>query len=161
MPVELPVRVHATSIAIADCAAIIRGASGAGKSDLALRCLMMTPNGMIAEPARLVADDYTEIFDRNGTLFARAPEQIANLLEVRGLGIMDVDSVGEAEVVLIVDLVSASEISRFPDPAPQVLLAEDVRFPVLRLCPSESSAPAKLLLALDYIRRNGRLPVAN
>ena len=158
MPIELPVRVHATTIAIAGCAAIIRGASGAGKSDLALRCLMMAPNGLIHHPVHLVADDYTELFDRDGLLFARAPEQISRLLEVRGLGIIDLEATCEAEVVLVVDLVEAAELTRLPDPSAKVLLVQDVRVPVLRLSTSEPSAPAKLLLALDYVRRNGQLP---
>lgn len=158
MPIELPVRVHATTIAIAGCAAIIRGASGAGKSDLALRCLMMAPNGLIHHPVHLVADDYTELFDRDGLLFARAPEQISRLLEVRGLGIIDLEATCEAEVVLVVDLVEAAELTRLPDPSAQVLLVQDVRVPALRLSTSEPSAPAKLLLALDYVRRNGQLP---
>lgn len=158
MPIELPVRVHATTIAIADRAAIIRGASGAGKSDLALRCLMMAPNSLVAQPVQLVADDYTELFFRDNALFARAPEQISRLLEVRGLGIVDMETTCEAEVALVVDLVDTDELSRLPDPSSKVLLVEGISVPALRLSTSEPSAPAKLLLALDYIRRHGRLP---
>lgn len=158
MPIELPARVHATTIAIADRAAIIRGASGAGKSDLALRCLMMAPNSLIAQLVHLVADDYTELFFRDNALFARAPEQISRLLEVRGLGIVDLETTCDAQVALVVDLVDAAELSRLPAPSSKVLLVEGVSVPALRLSASEPSAPAKLLLALDYVRRNGRLP---
>ena len=44
-----PILVHATAVAIEGEAVLLRGASGAGKSDLALR--------LIDGGARLVADD--------------------------------------------------------------------------------------------------------
>lgn len=156
MPVELPVRIHATTIAMAGSAAIIRGESGSGKSDLALRCLAAAPSTLIESTAQLVSDDYTEIFLRDGTLFARAPESIKNLMEVRGVGIVKVEAIPEAKVALVVDLAEASTIARHPDmPAQADLLG--VQLPAIALCASEPSAPSKLLLALDQIRRHGRI----
>ncbi len=119
---------------------------------------MLAPNSLVDQPAHLVADDYTELFLQDEALFARAPEQISRLLEVRGLGIVDLETTCEAEVVLVVDLVDAADLSRLPDPSSKVLLVEGFSVAALRLSISEPSAPAKLLLALDYVRRNGRLP---
>ena len=119
---------------------------------------MMAPNSLVHQAVHLVADDYTELFFRDDALFARAPEKISRLLEVRGLGIVDLEKTCEAKVALVVDLVEAAELSRLPDPSSQVLLVECVNVPRLRLSTNEPSAPAKLLLALDYIRRNGQLP---
>lgn len=157
MPVELPVRVHATSIAMAGKAAVIRGESGSGKSDLALRCLMAAPGPLVPEKAQLVADDYTEVFKRGGVLFARAPEPIAHLLEVRGVGIVKIEAVPEAEVVLVVDLAPASTIARLPEPSTKAELM-GIELPAITLAASEPSAHAKLLLALEWVCRHGRLP---
>lgn len=157
MSVELPVRMHATTIALSGTAAVIRGPSGAGKSDLALRCLMMTPNPLVSGSVEFVSDDYTELFLRDDTVFARPPATIANLLEVRGLGIVEVKAVESARVGLFVDLADASTIERLPSELVQVDVIGH-SYPVLRLCALEPSAPAKLLLALESVRRNGCLP---
>ncbi|MBU1212537.1 MAG: aldolase [Alphaproteobacteria bacterium] len=157
MSVELPVRIHATTIALAGAAAVIRGASGAGKSDLALRCLMMAPNALVSCRAELVSDDYTELFLQDDAVFARPPAEIANLLEVRGLGIVEIEAVASARVALFVDLAEASSIERLPGQETQVDVVGRT-FPALRLCAAESSAAAKLLLALDFVSRHGRLP---
>src|SRR6476646_10534471 len=49
--------VHATAIAVGDACALIRGGSGAGKSDLALRCLTLGSSSVLPEPVHLVSDD--------------------------------------------------------------------------------------------------------
>lgn len=157
MSVELPVRVHATTIALEGSAAVIRGASGSGKSDLALRCMTMAPNALVETPVGLVADDYTELFLDGGTLGARPPVEIANLLEVRGVGLMEIEAVRNARVALVVDLAEADAIERMPMDKAQVDLV-GFTVPAIRLCAKEASAPAKLLLALDFVRRNGHLP---
>src|SRR5689334_23520913 len=54
---EASENVHATAIALGGNAALIRGAPGSGKSDLALRCLAIAPTALVPCPASLVADD--------------------------------------------------------------------------------------------------------
>ena len=77
--------VHATAIASAGAAVLLRGPSGSGKSDLALRCLYLTtPEGT---PFQLLADDRVIVEMSNGDLRARAPEVLRGLLEVRGFGL--------------------------------------------------------------------------
>lgn len=143
------VMVHATAIALGARAVLIRGPSGSGKSDLALRCLMQPPGGLIAEPAKLLADDQVEVVRIGARLEGRAPATLAGLIEVRGVGILTVPSTPAAEIALVVDIVpSGQSIERLPDPAPTVAIL-GVSLPQLRISPFESSAPAKLLLALD------------
>ncbi len=89
--------VHATAIAIDGRAVLLRGASGSGKSDLALR--------LIDAGARLVADDQSELWRRGEAIIVRAPATIAGLLEVRGIGIVRLDALPEAPLALIADLV--------------------------------------------------------
>lgn len=142
-------RIHATSIAIDGRAAIIRGPSGAGKSDLALRILALPASALIPHPARLVSDDYCEIEADGDRLRVRAPVTLAGRIEVRGVGIVPVPSLHEAVAALVVDLVTPPRLlERLPDPIPRVSLL-GVSLPLLHLSPFESSAPAKLLMALQ------------
>jgi serine kinase of HPr protein (carbohydrate metabolism regulator) len=140
--------VHATAIAVAGRAVLIRGPSGSGKSDLALRCLAFVPSPVLPLPVGLVSDDQVRIERLGNRLEASAPAAICGKLEVRGLGIVTVPAVPAAEVVLVADLVSPAEIERLPDPALTVnLLGIDV--PAIRLAPFEPSAPIKLLMWLS------------
>jgi RNase adaptor protein for sRNA GlmZ degradation len=120
---------------------LLRGASGAGKSDLALR--------LIDQGALLVADDQCALVRQGGHLIARAPAAIAGALEVRGLGLRDVPSLADVPLALIVDLVPADAqdlLDRLPDAATEEILG--VTVPYLALDPFAASAPAKLRMAL-------------
>jgi HPr kinase/phosphorylase len=140
-------RIHATAIAVGQRAIIIRGPSGSGKSDLALRCLAVAASQLVASPARLVADDQV-VLTRDGlALSAAAPQTLLGRLEVRGLGIIDVDPEQDARVVLVVDLVERSRIERMPDPWPTASIL-GLSVPVLHISPFDASTPLKLLTAL-------------
>jgi serine kinase of HPr protein (carbohydrate metabolism regulator) len=138
---------HGTAIAVDDRAALIVGASGTGKSDLALRCLALGPSPLIPTLARLVADDRVVLFPQEGRLRVAAPATIRGRLEVRGMGILEVPFVESAWLALIVELSAPEAVERLPDPAPRREV-QGVRLPALRLAPFEASAPVKLLLAL-------------
>ncbi|HEY0437794.1 MAG TPA: HPr kinase/phosphorylase [Phenylobacterium sp.] len=116
---------------------LIEGAAGSGKSDLALRTL--------AGGFRLVADDRVALWVSGGRLYGRAPETLAGLLEVRGLGVGPVGALPLAEVVLVV---RAGTPERLPDPEYANILG--LRLPRLVLELGESSAPAKLSHALSH-----------
>jgi HPr kinase/phosphorylase len=139
--------VHGTCVALGPHCALLRGGSGSGKSDLALRFLALAPEHEL-EP-RLVADDQVWIEAQgDGSLVASAPETIAGKIEVRGLGILDLPHREKARLTLVADLVAAEEIPRMPtDPWPRITLA-GVALPVVKLAPFELSAPLKLKLAL-------------
>lgn len=141
-------RVHGTCIAYGARAALLRGASGSGKSDLALRFLSLFKETDGETGAALVADDQTEVRLDGDTLIARAPDTIAGRMEVRGVGIVEVPHRAEATLALVVDLVAPDQVPRLPpDPAPTTaILGRPV--PVVRLDPFEPSAPVKLKLAL-------------
>lgn len=148
--------VHATAIAVGGRAAVIRGESGAGKSDLALRCLAMAPSPLVALPAMLVADDQVRLLRSGDALLATAPDSLRGKLEVRGLGIVIVPCTPSATVSLIVDLGRPETIERMPGLDSRAgLLGVDL--PLLRLAPFEPSAPAKLLVALATLA--GQIPL--
>jgi len=140
-------RIHGTCVALGPHAALIRGPSGSGKSDLALRFLALA-----AEPGLeplLVADDQVWVErDNDGSLAASAPPTLAGKIEVRGLGIVEVPHRGAARLALAVDLVLPQEVPRMPpDPLDRITLA-GATLTVVKLAPFELSAPLKLRLAL-------------
>src|SRR6478672_5986521 len=90
--------VHASTVAMDGRAVLLVGPSGAGKSDLALRLL---DRGFI-----LVSDDQTIIRKDGDRLLASAPPNIAGKLEVRGIGILDVERVDNIPIALLVELTS-------------------------------------------------------
>jgi HPr kinase/phosphorylase len=98
---------HASCVAIAGRGILILGASGSGKSHLAL--------GLISRGASLVADDRVELLRRGPALVARAPFAIAGLIEARGLGILRAPAMPEAPVALAVDL-DRPATARMPQP---------------------------------------------
>lgn len=132
---------HATAIALylpgGWRAALITGASGAGKSDLALR--------LLAAGGRLVADDRTLVWASGGQLWARGPETLQGMVEARGVGLMAAPTLGLAPIGLLVAL-DGPPAERLPEPQYETLQAIAVRR--LRLEPFEASAPTKLALAL-------------
>jgi HPr kinase/phosphorylase len=145
-------RIHATAIAIATeqgfRAMLLRGRSGSGKSDLALR--------LIDAGARLVTDDQSVLSRRGDAIVVSPPARISGLLEVRGIGIMRVEALAEAPVMLIVDLVAPEQIDRLPERRRETILG--LTLPVIAVAPFETSAAAKLRLALRAFTQPG-LPV--
>lgn len=131
-------QVHASCVAIEGTAVLLRGPSGSGKSDLALR--------LIDGGARLVADDRVDLVREEGRIVASAPARIAGLIEVRGLGVYRIGAVGGAPLGLVVDLVPGEAVERLPE----ARLCEILGFslPWRALAPFEPSAPAKIRLAM-------------
>jgi HPr kinase/phosphorylase len=84
---------HATLLRLYDLGVLLLGASGAGKSELALE--------LIARGHALVADDSVEVLlAAPGCLLGRCPPELAGFIEVRGLGILDVRAgYGDAALV--------------------------------------------------------------
>lgn len=136
------VRVHGSCVAIGGDGVLLRGDSGAGKSDLALR--------LIEAGARLVADDQVEIAREGGRLTARAPAALAGLIEVRGVGILRLPCLEAAPLALIVELVAPRLEERLPEPRRGGYL--EVALPLVALDPFAASAAAKVRLALALAR---------
>ena len=123
---------------------LILGESCAGKSTLTLE--------LIAAGAKFVADDRVELFVRAGQLAARAPKNIAGFLEVRGLGIVEIPCVRDANIALVVKLTDARP-TRLPrhgiyEPPKSLLLSRAKWPPMLLLGGSERAAPEKTAIAV-------------
>jgi serine kinase of HPr protein (carbohydrate metabolism regulator) len=139
--------VHGTCVAFGRRAVLLRGEPGSGKSDFALRFLALPPDGE-ARPL-LVADDQVLVEARaEGVLIAAPPPSIAGKIEVRGLGIMEVPFLPEAELRLVCDLVEETDVPRMPPETWERTEIAGTALPLLKLAPFEASAPLKLKIAL-------------
>ena len=133
-------RINATSVAIEGHGVLLRGPTGSGKSDLALR--------LLREGGHLVADDYTEVECDGERLIAHAPGTIAGLLEVRGIGILRVTPVSPAVLVACIDLVAGGAVERMPEDLSAPIGNTGRRLPLFRLAAFEASAAAKVRLVV-------------
>ena len=140
--------VHGTCVALGRTAALLRGPSGAGKSDLALRFLFLARRGPAAlAPPILVADDQVWLIRNGERILARPHEKLRGRMEVRGIGIVEIKSLAEADLALVVDLAPAGAIERVPEVGATTGLL-GVEVPRIALFPWEASAPIKLAIAL-------------
>ena len=130
--------VHASTVATDGRAVVILGPSGSGKSDLALR--------LLDRGFTLVSDDQTVVKKDGERLVASAPPNIAGKLEIRGIGIVDMETVTNIPVALLVEL--TSEIQRLPDESRERPLL-GVKLPLISIDAMTASAPSKVALALD------------
>ena len=131
---------HASTVALDGRAVLICGPSGSGKSDLALR--------LLDRGFALVSDDQTIVRKDGGRVLASAPPTIHGKLEIRGVGIVDMDSVGDVPVALCIEL--TSDIQRLPDDSRERLVL-DVRLPLISVDAMTASAPSKVALALERL----------
>ncbi|MFM8920272.1 MAG: HPr(Ser) kinase/phosphatase [Limnohabitans sp.] len=117
---------HGVFMDILGLGVLITGESGLGKSELGLE-LISRGNG-------LVADDAVDLVRINQTTIeARCPELLQNLLEVRGIGLLDIRGIfGETAVrrkmrlKLIVHLVRRENFERDYERIPTEPLTQDV-----------------------------------
>jgi len=131
--------VHGTCISIAGVGILLRGPSGSGKSDLALRLLNRENLDVF-----LVADDQVRLNRREDGLWAIAPNEIANMIEVRGVGLVAVDNVVEVRLRLILDVCGLEFIPRVPRES--CCTIDGVSLPLYPCASFEASAPDKVLL---------------
>ena len=130
--------IHSSTVASDGRAVLISGPSGSGKSDLALR--------LLDRGFTLVSDDQTIVKRDGDRLLASAPPTIAGKLEIRGIGIVEMERTDNVPVALIVEL--TGDLQRFPDDSRERPIL-GVRLPIVTIDAMTASAPSKVALALD------------
>ena len=84
---------HGVLVDVYGIGMLITGESGVGKSETALE--------LVQKGHRLVADDRVELYQHDElTLVGEAPEILNNLIEIRGIGIVDVMTLFGAGAIL-------------------------------------------------------------
>ena len=125
--------IHASAVAVDGRGLLITGASGSGKSSLALE--------MMALGADLVADDRVGVQRHpEGGLILSAPEAIRGLIEARGLGLLRAPVV-MARATAAIDL-DQQETARLPKRR-EIVIAGEV---LPRMAGVESRAFASMLV---------------
>ncbi len=140
---------HASAVLIAGRVVLLRGASGVGKSVLAL--------GLIGDAAArgldaaLISDDRVVLEALNGRLVARAAPEIAGRAELRGLGIVSIAHEAAGVVGLVVDVVW-EQPPRLPDGVDETILVEGIELPHMVLWAEDPAPVVKLRHAVDRAR---------
>jgi HPr kinase/phosphorylase len=125
-------QVHGSCAARDGAGVLLMGPSGSGKSDLMLR--------LLSRGFDLVADDRVDIVDG----VASAPAALAGMLEVRGLGLMNLPHKQSAALALVVAL-GPQRAARLPLPVRHAALD----LPQVEIDATAASAPERVSMALD------------
>jgi len=131
---------HASSVAIARRAVLITGASGQGKSRLAL--------DLVSRGAVLIADDRTVLTRRGDAVIAASPDTIRGGIEARGVGLLRAPASEPCALACVVDM-DREETERLPPDRETEVLG--VTLPLLRHSVM-TCFPAALILYLTHGR---------
>lgn len=142
------VTIHATCVNLKSRTVLLVGDSGAGKSDLALR--------LIDLGGQLVADDQVVVSQMDGLVMASAPPQLAQMLEVRGVGIFKFPNfLTRSAISFVVQLVPPELEDRLPERQTYELLG--VALPLWKLYAFYPSAAHKIKLIAETLGGNRML----
>jgi HPr kinase/phosphorylase len=148
---------HGVFMDILGLGVLLTGESGLGKSELGLE--------LISRGHGLVADDAVDLFRVSQTaLEGRCPELLMNLLEVRGIGLLDIKAIfGETAVrrkmrlKLIVHLVRKETMEREFERLPYEPLYEDILGVPVRKAVIAVDAGRNLAVLVEAAVRNSIL----
>ena len=109
--VEHPLTLHANCFILGNKGVLLAGASASGKSALTLA--LVERASWSGNYARLVSDDYTELFPKQGKLYGRAPKTLSGGIEIRGAGLYRMAFETEVAINFVVSL--SKEARRYPE----------------------------------------------
>lgn len=130
--------IHATCVSCDGRGLLITGSSGSGKSALALQ--------LIALGASLVSDDRVNLTQTDTGIVSGPPDEIAGLIEARGVGVLNAPFVCNVPVHLVVDMDKVET-----DRLPQFRTFEigGFKLPLVHKSDSAHFAPALMLYLSD------------
>lgn len=135
--------IHASAVLVGHQAVLIRGPSGSGKSRLAFDLILAGRAGQLPATT-LIGDDRVRLAECGGRLFVRGVKELAGKIEIRGLGIRNLDFAAEGAVALVVDL-NATDAERLPPPEALKTSLSGMELP--RIPVAAGHAPLPLVLA--------------
>lgn len=150
-----PERIHASFMQIFGAGVLITGESGVGKSE---NCISLIRRGHF-----FVADDAVDLFLINGKLSGSGPMMTKNLIEVRGVGIVDVKTTFGAQYCVdilaidcVVNLVILPKVATRLDLADNMTFIEylDKKIPKFTLPVSPGRDVAELIETIIILFRN-------
>ncbi len=146
---------HATFIKLTTLGVLILGKPGAGKSTLALSLIDGGGRGIGKTDliATLIADDQVCLWQDEASelIYGAPPETLAGLLEIRGVGIAQVDYIHQWPVSLVVELRELEEIERLPDFPNTCTDILGQALPVLGISVQDTAAAARIRVAIGIL----------
>ncbi|MBE6451934.1 MAG: serine kinase [Alphaproteobacteria bacterium] len=135
--------IHASCVDFLGQGILITGISGSGKSDLCLRLIM-------EQGAKLVADDRVNLTLFQDNIIATAPTILQGLLEVRGVGIINIQYCPQTSIKLAINLINDfDKIERMPEEKYFEFRGKKIR--CFDLYGKDSSIVSKVLAALTLV----------
>jgi len=135
--------IHASAVLAGPKAVLIRGASGSGKSRLAFALIEAGRTGALPF-ARLIGDDRVHVEARHGRLLVRPAQELAGLIEIRGLGIRRLPFEPLAVAGLVVDLGAPG--ARLPGPEEAMVTVQGITLPRLAVAAADEALPSILAM---------------
>ena len=142
--------IHAALIANQGIGILISGASGSGKSRLAIEAMQFG--------AKFIADDQVALSLNTGMLMGGPLPGFKGVLELRGVGLVQLPDTATQQVIhCIVELLPVEQIERLPA-ARETRELLGVKVPVVRMAPPPYSSGALLLSAVKWVQEGRILP---
>lgn len=148
-----PINLHGTAIRINRIGILCVGASGSGKSELAFS--LIEEARRCGASAALIADDQVFLtFDRD-TIVANRPEATAGLIELRGTGILAVDSEPSVTLNVAVTREMAKGNERLPPTGERYQISPTQSLPLVRIAPHSLTPFAKFSAFVAHLCQHG------
>ncbi len=147
-----PIHVHASAVALGESGVLIRGASGAGKSSLALA--LVDAWRRRGDFARLVGDDRIAVRISGGRALISPHRALAGMAEWRGIGLIEQEYEASVVLALIVELEprnSFASLPRLPEDTELCVDFQGLRdVPLLRLPARETERSVAATMAFMH-----------
>ena len=139
---------HASAVRLKAGGVLLLGAAGSGKSSLAMHLIDQYGG-------QLIADDRVELTVSDARLRAAPPENLAGMLELRGLGIVTL-AYCAAPLDLAVELVARADVPRLAEPF--FFTHQTSKLPCIKLHGHDVASAAIIARALAVLPQNGFSP---